>query len=125
MVLLTRRVDNGQWCLPGGVIDPGESISECCQREVFEETGIKVKVRRLIGAYSDPNQIVVYPDGNQFQVVVLCFEVSLDGGELGLSNETTDARYFPIREAALMELFHGHAGFIRDFITGRAEAFIR
>ena len=38
-VLLTRRTDNGRWCLPGGAMDPGESASECCAREVLEETG--------------------------------------------------------------------------------------
>ena len=32
-VLLTRRSDNGRWCLPGGAMDPGESASECCVRD--------------------------------------------------------------------------------------------
>ena len=38
-VLLTRRADNGRWCLPGGAMDPGESAAECCAREVLEERG--------------------------------------------------------------------------------------
>ena len=42
-VLLTRRTDNGQWCLPGGMINPGESVAEGCEREVFEETGLYVQ----------------------------------------------------------------------------------
>src|SRR5215203_2876265 len=37
-ILLTRRADNGKWCLPGGRMEPGESAIECCEREVFEET---------------------------------------------------------------------------------------
>ena len=36
-VLLTQRTDNGRWCLPGGRLDPGESVEECCVREVLEE----------------------------------------------------------------------------------------
>ena len=36
-VLLTRRTDNGLWCLPGGGMDAGESATEACVREVFEE----------------------------------------------------------------------------------------
>ncbi len=36
---LTRRADNGQWCLPGGHVDPGETVAESCRREVEEETG--------------------------------------------------------------------------------------
>ncbi len=38
-VLLTRREDNGRWCLPGGGMDPGESAAEACVREVLEEMG--------------------------------------------------------------------------------------
>ena len=46
-MLLTRRIDNGQWCLPGGRMEPGESVSECCVREVLEETGLLVAVRAV------------------------------------------------------------------------------
>ena len=41
-IVLTRRTDNGRWCLPGGAMDPGESLEECCRREVWEETGLIV-----------------------------------------------------------------------------------
>ncbi len=124
-VLLTRRTDNGQWCLPGGMIDPGESVAEGCEREVFEETGLQVRVVRLTGIYSDPNRLTIYPDGNKADVIVLNFEVELVGGELGLSNETTDAKFFPVAKAEKMDLFHGHAEHIRDTMVGKAEAFIR
>ena len=43
-VLLTRREDNGRWCLPGGGMDSGESAAEACAREVLEETGLQVLV---------------------------------------------------------------------------------
>jgi ADP-ribose pyrophosphatase YjhB (NUDIX family) len=124
-VLLTRRTDNGQWCLPGGMIDPGESVSEGCEREVFEETGLRVRVARLTGVYSDPNRLTVYPDGNKAHVVVLSFKVERIGGNLGLSNETTDTRFFSVTEAVQMDLFHGHAEHIRDVLTGQEGAFIR
>jgi len=124
-VLLTRRADNDQWCLPGGMIDPGESVSEGCEREVWEETGLRVRVARLTGVYSDPNRLTVYPDGNRAHVIVLAFEVEQVGGELGLSDETTEACFFPVAEAVQMDLFHGHAEHIRDMLTGQDEAFIR
>ena len=47
-VLLTRRLDNGQWCLPSGGMEAGESPAETCIREVFEETGLHVRVTRLV-----------------------------------------------------------------------------
>ena len=124
-VLLTRRSDNGQWCLPGGMIDPGESVAEGCEREVFEETRLRVQVARLIGVYSNPNRLTIYPDGNKATVIVLCFEVDLVGGELGLSDETIDAQFFPIPQALQMDLFHGHAEHLRDTLAGKPDAFIR
>jgi ADP-ribose pyrophosphatase YjhB (NUDIX family) len=124
-VLLTRRADNGQWCLPGGMIDPGESVSEGCKREVFEETGLQVEVIRLTGVYSDPNRLTIYPDGNKACVIVLTFEVRQIGGILGISNETIGAEYFPIHEAVEMDLFHGHAKQIQDAYLGQESAFIR
>ena len=58
-ILLTRRADNGQWCLPGGGMEPGESAAEACEREVLEETGLSVRVRRLVGVYSHSDQLIV------------------------------------------------------------------
>ncbi len=48
-ILLTKRADNGQWCMPGGAIDPGESVEEACVREIREETGLHARVTRLVG----------------------------------------------------------------------------
>ncbi len=53
-VLLTKREDFGVWCLPGGGVDDGESIGEAAVREAVEETGLEVKLKRLIGIYSMP-----------------------------------------------------------------------
>ncbi len=113
-VLLTRRTDNGQWCLPGGMIDPGESVREGCEREVFEETGLRVRVVRMSGVYSDPNRLTIYPDGNKAHVIVLAFVVEFVDGILSISDETTDAGFFSVTEAEDMDLFHGHAEHIRN-----------
>jgi ADP-ribose pyrophosphatase YjhB (NUDIX family) len=53
-VLLTRREDFEVWCLPGGAVDPGESLAEAAIREVREETGLDVELSRLVGLYSRP-----------------------------------------------------------------------
>ena len=60
-VLLTRRTDNGRWCLPGGRTESGESVIETCERETLEETGLEVRVVRLLGIYSSPHRLVEYP----------------------------------------------------------------
>ena len=97
-VLLTKRQDNGQWCLPSGGLEPGESAAEACEREVLEETGLSVRAKRLVGVYSHPDQLVVYADGNKVQIVALHFEAEITGGELGLSDETSDFGYFSMDE---------------------------
>ena len=124
-VLLTRRQDNGLWCLPGGHMEPGESVEECCAREVFEETGLQVRVVRLSGVYSNPNQLVIYRDGNQAHFVVMNFEVEVMGGELGLSDETSEAGYFSLTEIESLPMHDRHADRVTDALTGQVEAYIR
>ena len=124
-VLLTRRKDNGLWCLPGGHMEAGESVEECCVREVFEETGLQVRVVRLTGVYSNPDQLVIYPDGSQAHFVVINFNVDAVGGELGLSNETSEVGYFSLAEIESMPMHDRHADRIADSLTGQVEAYIR
>lgn len=124
-VLLTKRADNGQWCLPGGGVDPGETVEEACLREIDEETGLKARVIRLLGIYSDPNKLVEYPDGNKVQIVALSFEVEIVGGELGLSNETTDFGYFTLAEIEKMDILLNHAERIYDAFKDQLIPFIK
>ena len=51
-ILLVRRTDDGKWCLPCGWVEPNESPEETAVRETREETGLEVRVRRLVGVYT-------------------------------------------------------------------------
>jgi ADP-ribose pyrophosphatase YjhB (NUDIX family) len=124
-VLLTRRTDNGLWCLPGGATDPGESVAEGCEREVLEETGLGVRVTRLVGVYSDPDQLVIYPDGNKVHVVALSFEAEIISGELGLSNETTNAGFFTVSEMETMPMLGNHKRRVEDALMNLPAALIQ
>lgn len=123
--LLTRRTDNGLWCIPGGAMEAGESAAEACIREVWEETGLHVAVKRLIGIYSNPHQLVVYPDGNKAHIVVMSFEVEVVGGELGLSNETTAAGFYTVQEMETMPMHGKHKERVEDALLNLAEALIK
>jgi len=123
-VLLTKRQDNGQWCLPSGGMEPGESVAEGCEREVFEETGLKVKVNRLVGLYSHPDQLTVYSETDKFQIVALHFEAEVIGGELGLSDETSDFGYFTLNEVEGLDMLGRHKERIIDTLTKQKEAFV-
>ena len=124
-ILLTKRSDNGQWCLPGGAVDPGETVSEACEREVLEEVGLRVRVKRLIGIYSYSDQLVVYPDGNKVQVVALHFEVEVTGGVAGLSNEVSEFGYFNLEEMHGLEFLGRHKERILDTYEKREEPVIK
>ncbi len=95
-----RRADNGHWGLPGGYVEPGESVATATAREVAEETGVQVEVGRLIGVYSDPaRQVVEYPDARRVQAVNLCFEAAPVGeGEPTTPEETLEQGYFATGE---------------------------
>ena len=124
-VLLTRRQDNGQWCMPSGGMEAGESVEEAILREVFEETGLRVRVTRLVGVYSDPNQLVVYQDGNKVQIVALHFQAEIVSGTLGLSDETSDFGYFSLEEMEGMEMLGNHKRRIQETVAGKVEAVFR
>ncbi len=113
------------WCLPGGAIDAGESVTEACEREMLEETGLRIRLVRLTGVYSDPDMLIVYPDGNRVHMIVICFEVEQVGGQLHLNDESTEGGFFPVAEAINLDLFHGHAQQIRDALAAQPEPFIR
>jgi ADP-ribose pyrophosphatase YjhB (NUDIX family) len=53
-VLLTKREDSEMWCLPGGGVDDGEALAAAAVREVREESGLEVRLTRLVGIYSRP-----------------------------------------------------------------------
>lgn len=124
-LLLTRRADNHRWCLPGGGMEPGESVTEACEREVWEETGLRVQVVRLLGVYSNPHRLLEYADGNRFQLVSLNFEVVWLDGELGLSDETTAYGFFSRDEIAQMDIIAPHVERIGDAWEMRDIPFIR
>ena len=124
-IFLTRRADNGQWCLPGGGVEAGESVTEACEREVWEETGLRVRVKRLVGVYSHSDQLVVYPDGNKAHIVALHFEAEIISGEPGLSNETTDFGYFTLEQIQGLAFLGRHRERILDTLENHREALIK
>jgi ADP-ribose pyrophosphatase YjhB (NUDIX family) len=96
-ILLIQRTDNAHWGLPGGHVEPGESVAQAAAREALEETGCEIEVGRLIGVYSDPErQTVESSSGECSQYINLCFEGRVIGevGSPTTPEETLDTGFF-------------------------------
>lgn len=96
-VLLQRRADFGTWGLPGGAMEPGETLEETAQRELYEETGLRAASFRLLGVLSGPDTFIVYPNGDQLHSVIVLYRADQVTGTLQpLDGESLDLAYFPL-----------------------------
>jgi len=125
-VLLQKRADIKLWGIPSGHVEPGETVKEAAIREVLEETGLHVKILRLIGIYSDPSsQIFHYPDGRVTHFVTCCFQAEVAGGEFkAASSETLDLRYFPV-DGLPVDILKMHPMWLEDAMNSKMQPFIR
>ena len=97
-VLLQRREDNGLWGIPGGSLEPGESLEEAARREVSEEVGLQVGSLNLFGVYSGSKQFFTYPNGDQIYDVCVTFWTRDFAGEMRADpEEVLDLVFFPIQ----------------------------
>jgi 8-oxo-dGTP diphosphatase len=107
-VVLIRRANEpfeGQWALPGGFVEVGETVEEAADREAAEETGLAVEVARLVGVYSDPERD---PRGHNVSVAFLARVLS---GDLAAG---TDAAEVSVRDPSSVELAFDHARIVAD-----------
>ena len=123
-VLLIQRSDDGKWAVPGGAMMAGESISEACAREVLEETGLKIKVNRLLSVYTSPHRLLTYPDGNKWQPVNLHFEAEIIDGEFTINEEATAFGFFSLLETETLVMHGMDRMRVRDGFAGKTETVI-
>lgn len=115
-ILLQRRSDSGNWALPGGAMDIGETFAQSVVREVKEETGFDVRIERIIGIYSDPGHVFAYDDGEVRQEFNICLAATIVGGELSVSSESTDVRFFTPDELADLAMHESIRKRIEDYV---------
>ena len=98
----------GRWSFPSGYVDAGEVLEEAAIREVQEETGLDIRIDRLIGAYSKPGDRIIF----------IAYAGTAVGGELVAGEECIDVAIFP--PGALPDLAFPHdEAIIRAWSEGR------
>jgi ADP-ribose pyrophosphatase YjhB (NUDIX family) len=93
-VLLVKRRNEphkGEWCLPMGFAELGETIADAARRELKEETGVQALVLRLIAADS-------FESGHYGDLLIVTFEMQKVEGEEQAGDDAEEVRYFPIKE---------------------------
>ena len=100
-ILLELRADCGRWCIPGGRLEPGESIEECVKREIKEETNIDVILDDLFCVYSHPKTGTLrhYLEDDFSQQVVDIFLIGLPiSDKIKKSEESLDVKFFKFED---------------------------
>ncbi|WP_406311892.1 NUDIX domain-containing protein [Streptosporangium sp. NBC_01639] len=120
-ILMIRRSDNGNWAVPGGAIDLGESLPEAAIRETLEETGIRCEITGLIGTYTDPRHVILYTSNGEARQE---FSIVLTGraveGEPTPSDESREVRWVPREEVETLAVDRSMRLRIGHFLAGRA-----
>lgn len=75
LLLMQRRTATGAWHVPGGYLEPGESIEDTARREALEETGLIVGNMQLAGVYSGPQFHWFAPNGDEIYNITVAFVV--------------------------------------------------
>ena len=93
-ILMLRSTDNGNWAVPGGGMDFGESITETAGRETREETGIDCEITGLVGIYTNPHHVILYTSNSEVrQEFSIVFTARPVGGELQASSESSEPQW--------------------------------
>jgi ADP-ribose pyrophosphatase YjhB (NUDIX family) len=110
-LLLVRRGTEpglGRWSVPGGRVEPGESVADALVREVLEETGLRVEPRGLVGRVERDA-----PDGSVY--VIEDHRAQVVGGSLRAGDDAAEVAWFTTAELCGVDCVEGLLGALREW----------
>ena len=113
IVLIERKNHPHGWALPGGFVDEGETLEEAAVREALEETGLKVRLKTQLHAYSGPKR------DPRFHTVSVVFVATAEGEPVGRDDAKRAAVF---TEESLPEpIAFDHADILKDYFRWKRE----
>lgn len=119
-ILLVKRGKQpakGEWAIPGGSVELGETLEAAAEREIYEETGVTIKAGKMIYSF---DSIVKDGDRTRFHYVILDFEASYVAGDPRAGDDVLEAGWFGPKKIKTLGVnsrtLHllAKIGFIRD-----------
>lgn len=110
-ILLVKRAVSpflGLWNLPGGHVEYGETVEKAIKREIKEEIGNSVKIKRLLGVYSDSKR------DPRYCTVSLAYVLEAPKGKIVLDLEASEFKYFSLNKLP-SKIGFDHRKIINDF----------
>lgn len=125
-VVLVRHSEIGSWVTPGGAIEPVETPADAAVREMWEETGLDVRLTRLAGVYGGPDFVVQYQNGDEISYAVTVFEAEILAGEARPDgDEILEVRFFPKSELEGLDMPKWMAELLPDVLDADEHASFR
>ena len=114
-LLMLHRRDNDMWTMPGGTMEFGESLTDCAFREVKEECGLDVKIKDIVGTYTDPNVKIGYSDGEVRQEFTILY-YGVAQGDVVLDNESSQYKWISLDMVLSLRMADSQKRRIRDVV---------
>lgn len=114
-ILLTKRniyPFSDFWVLPGGHVEYGERVEDAIKREMKEELGVSVRIKKLLGVYSAPKR------DPRYHSVAVAYLLEIQRGKISLDWESKEYKYFPLNNLP-RKIGFDHREMINDLINKR------